>query len=113
MRRCKIPSSVNYKRNYSEERKSAIARGETSNGKESGDNKRHKARRAKEKQLGRKLPSDVHVDHKKPLKSGGSNDTSNLRLKGALSNSSHGGEIGDKKGKAKGGRKGKRGALSS
>jgi 5-methylcytosine-specific restriction endonuclease McrA len=40
---------------------------------------RNQARAAVEKKLGHKLPSNVEVDHKKPLGLGGSNDASNLR----------------------------------
>lgn len=84
-------------RDYARERELAIKRGETGKGSKSGDATRHRARRAKEKQLGRKLSPNEHVDHRKPLKSGGSNGTSNLRVRGALSNSAHGGKIGDRK----------------
>lgn len=48
------------------------------------------------------------VDHKKPIKSGGSNKSSNLRASSVKSNRSDGGKIGNRKGKASGGRKGKR-----
>jgi 5-methylcytosine-specific restriction endonuclease McrA len=41
-------------------------------------NERMRARRAYEKKHG-DLPSSVHVDHKTPLKKGGSNSSSNLR----------------------------------
>lgn len=91
---------------YAQERRTAIKRGETSVGAKSKDNIRHKARRAKEKQLGRKLPPSVHVDHKKTLKSGGSNGLSNLALRSASSNSSAGGKAGSRSGKAAGARKG-------
>lgn len=101
-----MPSSPNYKRDYKQERKTAIKRGETGVGAESGDNKRHKARRKVEKRLGRKLRSDEHVDHKRPLKSGGSNNPKNLRVRDASSNQSAGGKSGDRKGKANGARKG-------
>lgn len=46
---------------------------------------RMRARYAVEKERG-KLPSDVHVDHKKPLSKGGSNSKSNLRVVKAKTN---------------------------
>lgn len=103
-----MPSSPNYKRDYAQERRTAIKRGETGVGSNSSDAKRHKARRKKEKELGKKLPASVHVDHKKPIKSGGSNHSSNLALRPASDNSSHGGKIGSRKGKANGARKANR-----
>lgn len=54
-----------------------------------------------------------HVDHKKPVKSGGSNGSKNLRVVDAKTNTSAGGKMGNRKGKAAGGRKGKRGVLSA
>ena len=45
------------------------------------------------------------VGHKKSLKSGGSKSTSNTKVQSRSSNRSHGGRIGSKAGKAKGGRK--------
>ena len=103
-----MPSSANYVRDYKQERKTAIKRKETSVGSKSGDATRHRARRKLEKD-GRVSKGDgKHVDHKTPLKSGGSNSKSNLRVKSASSNSSAGGKIGNRKGKASGGRKGKK-----
>lgn len=93
-------------RNYKQERKTAIARGETGVGHNSGDAIRHRARRAKEKQVGHKLPTSVQVDHKVPLKSGGAPGGSNLRLRSASSNMAAGGRIGSKAGKSAGGKKG-------
>ncbi len=92
---------------YAQERKTAIARGETSVGSKSKDATRHRARRALENKLGHKIPSNKDVDHAKPLKSGGSNSVSNLRVRSASSNRSAGGKAGDRAGKAAGGRKGK------
>lgn len=102
-----MPSSPNYKRDYKQERKTAIARGETANGSKSSDARRHRARRALEKKLGHDIPSHMDVDHKKPLKSGGSNSISNLRVRSRKENRSDGGKSGDRKGKARGGRIGK------
>lgn len=103
-----MPSSKNYKRDYSQERKTAIARGETSSGSSSSDAIRHRARRALAKKVG-SIPSGMQVDHKIPLKTSksNSNDLSNLRLRTIKSNESAGGKLGSRKGKAQGGRKGK------
>lgn len=102
-----MPSSPNYVRDYEQERKTAKARGETAQGRKSGDATRHRARRKVEKTLGRKLSKDEHVDHKKTLKSGGSNNPKNLRVRSASDNMAAGGRSGSKAGKAAGGRKGK------
>ena len=40
---------------------------------------RNQARAAVEKRLGHKLPPNVDVDHKTPMKNGGSNADANLR----------------------------------
>ena len=103
-----MPSSSNYKRDLKQERKTAIARKETGVGSKSKDAVRHRARRAYEKVHG-DLPSSVDVDHKKSLKSGGSNGISNLRARSQSSNRSAGGKSGSTKGKAAGGRKGGKG----
>lgn len=101
-----MPSSPNYVRDLKQERRTAKRRGETGVGSKSKDATRHRARRKMEKKLGRKLRTDEHVDHKKTLKSGGSNDISNLRVRSAKSNTSAGGKAGNRKGKANGARKG-------
>ena len=108
-----MPSSPNYvrQRDYEQERKTAIKRGETGVGSKSKDAKRHRARRIVEKRLGRKLRPDEHVDHKKPLKEGGSNHSSNLAVRPASSNTSAGGKMGSKAGKAAGARKGHKSRL--
>jgi hypothetical protein len=65
---------------------------------------RNKARREAE-QLGRVKKNDgKDVGHKNNLKSGGSTDIKNTRVQTVSSNRTEGGQIGDKKGKAKGGR---------
>lgn len=92
------------KRDYKRERELAIKRGETGVGSNSGDARRHRARAAYEKKHG-DLPSHIEVDHKKPIKSGGGDNVSNLRTKDRSSNRSHGGKIGNRKGKAAGGKK--------
>lgn len=101
-----MPSSKNYVRDLKQERKTAIARGETSVGSKSKDATRHRARRALEKKIG-PIPSNKDVDHKKSLKSGGSNSTSNLKVSSQSENRSKGGKSGNRAGKAAGGRKGK------
>lgn len=101
-----MPSSPNYVRDYSQERKTAIKRGETSVGSDSKDAIRHRARRAVEKKIGKKLPPTKHVDHKVPLKSGGSNELANLRVRDQHTNTSEGGKMGSRKGKASGAKKG-------
>lgn len=104
-----MPSSPGYIRNYSQERLTAIKRGDTGVGKKSKDAMRHKARRLVEKSTGKKLPTSVHVDHKKPLKNGAlssANNLSNLQTISASENMSKGGKSGSSKGKAAGARKG-------
>lgn len=101
-----MPSSKNYVRDYKQERKTAKARGETGVGSKSGDATRHRARRSVEKSLGRDLSPSEHVDHKRAIRSGGSNSKSNLRVRSASSNTSAGGKSGNRAGKANGGRKG-------
>lgn len=94
---------VKRKRNYQRERELAIRRGETGVGSKSGDAQRHRARRKVEKTLGRKLASDEVVDHKERVKDGGSNASSNLRVRSLKSNAADGGRVGNsaEKGKRK------------
>lgn len=87
------------KRDYARERELAIRRGETGAGSNSGDARRHRARRLKEKQLGRKLAPTEVVDHKDRIRDGGSNDVSNLRVRSLSSNAADGGRVGDRKAK--------------
>jgi hypothetical protein len=89
------------KRNYARERELAIRRGETGVGSNSGDATRHRARRKVEKRIGRKLSSDEVVDHKTPVKDGGSNEGGNLRVRRLKPNAAHGGTIGNRKEKGK------------
>jgi hypothetical protein len=86
-----MPSSPNYKRNYKQERKTAASRGETGVGSKSGDATRHRARRLLAKALGKDIPGNKDVDHKKKLKSGGTNSVSNLRVRSKSSNRSDNG----------------------
>jgi hypothetical protein len=78
-------------RDYKQENKTAKSRGETGKGSSSGDATRHRARRKVEKKLGRKLPTSIHVDHKKKLKSGGTNASGNLATRPASENMSDNG----------------------
>lgn len=83
-----MPSSENYKRDYNQEYKTAKERGENGTGSNSGDAKRHRARR-KALKLGMIKPGDgKDLDHKKPLSKGGSNDKSNWRITSAHENRS-------------------------
>lgn len=100
-----MPSSPNYKRDYDQEYKTSKKRGEQGTGKENDGAKRKRARRKMIKLHGA-LSSDQVVEHKKPLKEGGSNKMSNLKIGSLSSNAAEGGEIGSKKGKAAGARKG-------
>lgn len=47
---------------------------------------RNKARRAMEKKLGKGAIAGKDIDHKKPLRDGGSNKTSNLRVRSVHAN---------------------------
>lgn len=100
-----MPSPKGYKRNYKQERRTAKRRGETGNGSKSGDARRHRARRkvAKTRNVAGK-----DVDHRKSIKSGGSDRKSNLRVRSRRANRAAGGRSGSRAGKARGGRKGKR-----
>ena len=69
---------------------------------------RNKARREAVRDGRAKKGDGKDVDHKKPLKNGGSTAKSNTRVVSAKSNRSAGGKMGDKAGKARGGRKGGR-----
>lgn len=99
-----MPSSPNYKRDYKQERKTAIARGETGVGSNSKDAIRHRARRKMIKEHGEAALRGKDVDHKKALKDGGSNNIGNLSISSPSKNRSKGGKAGNRAGKAKGGR---------
>lgn len=86
-------------RDYKRERELAIRRGETGVGSKSGDAQRHRARRKVQKARGKKLRPDQVVDHIKRVKDGGSNDSSNLRVRSLSSNAADGGRVGNKKAK--------------
>lgn len=92
-------AKVKRKRDYKRERELAKRRGETGVGSNSGDAKRHRARRKVEKRMGRKLSPDEVVDHKNRIKDGGGNDDSNLRVRDLSSNAADGGRVGNRKAK--------------
>ena len=92
-------AKVKRKRNYARERELAIRRGETGVGSNSGDAKRHRARRKVENKLGRELGPEEVVDHVNPVKDGGGNGYSNLRVRRLKDNAAHGGKIGNRKDK--------------
>lgn len=81
-----MPSSPGYKRNYKQEYATAKARGEVGTGSDSGNAKRHRARRAMLKE-GRVKPGQ-DVDHKRPISKGGGNSSSNLKATSPKSNRS-------------------------
>lgn len=74
-----MPSSPGYKRDYKQERKTAIARGETG-GSDSDNAKRKRLRRQMEAKGKVHKGDGKDVDHKKPLSKGGSNTASNARV---------------------------------
>ncbi len=87
------------KRNYKQERKTAIARGETSVGSSSGDASRHRDRRAYESKNG-DIPAGKELHHK------GKNGKGKTKVISRKANRADGGKKGSKAGKSKGGRKG-------
>jgi len=86
---------VKRKRDYKREHELAKRRGETGVGSDSGNARRNRARRKKEKELGRKLKSDEVVDHTTPINKGGGDDSSNLRVRSLRKNASDGGKQGN------------------
>lgn len=83
-----MPSSPGYRRNYAQEYKTAKARGEVGTGGNSDNAKRLKLRRQLVKE-GRVHKGDgKDVDHKVPLSKGGSNSTSNARVRSPGTNRS-------------------------
>ena len=67
-----------------------------------------KARGRARTALGLKDGDSRTVQHKKPLSKGGTNSKSNLSTTSYSANSKEGGKMGNKAGKARGGRKSKR-----
>ena len=69
---------------------------------------RNKARRQAEREGKVKKGDGKDVDHKRPIKNGGKTTPGNTRVRSAKSNRSAGGKMGNRAGKARGGRKGGR-----
>lgn len=90
------------KRDYKQERRTAIRRGETGVGSESGDARRHRDRRAHERKNG-KIPAGKELDHR------GRNGKGSTRVISKKANRADGGRKGSKAGKARGGRIGGKG----
>ncbi len=88
-------------RDYKRERELAIRRGETGIGSDSGDARRHRARRAMEAKVGKTILDGKDVDHKVSIKSGGSDSIANLRVSQVSKNRSAGGKSGDAKEKGR------------
>lgn len=82
-----MPSSPGYKRDYAQERKTAIRRGETL-GSNSDNAKRKRLRRQMEKEGKVHKGDGKDVDHKVALSKGGSNSTKNARVVSASDNRS-------------------------
>lgn len=81
-----MPSSPNYKRDYSQEQKTATKRGE-----DKDRAKRNKARRHAEASGKVSKGDGKDVDHKKPLRAGGSSSDSNTRVRSRKANRSDNG----------------------
>ncbi len=87
-----MPSSPGYKRNYKQEQKTATSRGEDT------DRAARNKARAHAIKAGKVSKGDgKHVDHKKPLRSGGSTADSKTRVRSASSNMSDNGQSKGKK----------------
>lgn len=82
-----MPSSPGYRRDYRQERKTAIRRGETL-GSDSDNAKRKRLRRQMEKAGKVRKGDGKDVDHKIPLSKGGSNSVKNARVVSASANRS-------------------------
>lgn len=87
-----MPSSPGYKRDYSQEQKTATKRGE-----DKDRAKRNRARRHAIKSGKVSKGDSRDIDHKKPLRSGGSAADSNTRVRSRSANRSDNGQ--KKKGK--------------
>lgn len=79
-----MPSSPGYKRDYKQERKTALARGERD-----GHTLRLRARRLEEKKGAVKPHDGKQIDHKLPVSEGGGNAKGNLRVQSAHDNMSY------------------------
>ena len=85
-RRTNIPSSKNYKRDYKQEQKTATARGE-----DKDRAMRNKARRHAIAKHGKSALKNKDIDHKVPLRSGGSTSDKNTRIRSVSANRSDNG----------------------
>ena len=92
-----MPSSKKYIRGYKRERETAILRKETSCGSASGDATRHRDRRKLLKTLENK---EIAIKHIIPLREEGPSTLENLQLEDPGPHRSHGGRIGNRKGKS-------------
>lgn len=79
-----MPSSPGYKRDYKEERKDQIARGEIA-----GHTLRLRARRLAMKKGMVKPHDNKDLDHRIPISRGGGNDPGNLRVQSEHANRSY------------------------
>jgi hypothetical protein len=86
-----MPSSKNYVRDYKTEMKTATKRGE-----DAGRVERNKARRQAISKGAASKGDGKHIDHVKPIRSGGKTTPGNTRVRNASSNMS---DNGQKKGK--------------
>lgn len=83
-----MPSSPGYKRDYTQEYKTAKARGEVGTGSGSDNAKRLRLRRQMVKEGKVHKGDGKDVDHKKPLSKGGANTKANARVVSASTNRS-------------------------
>lgn len=83
-----MPSSPGYKRDYTQEYKTAKRRGEIGTGSDSDNAKRKRLRRELEKEGRVREHDGKDVDHKVPLSKGGANTKRNARVTSASANRS-------------------------
>ena len=97
-----MPSSPNYKRDYTQEKKTNDKR---KGGAKAANKYRAGCNKARS-ELGLKKGDSQQAGHKTASKSGGSNSVSNFKRQSGKANQSAGGRSGNPKGKAAGARKG-------
>lgn len=81
-----MPSAPGYKRDYKQEQRTATSRGEDKDRAQRNKARRHATAAGKVKKGDGK-----HIDHKVPLRSGGSTSDSNTRVRSASANMSDNG----------------------
>lgn len=81
-----MPSSKNYKRDYSQEQATATSRGE-----DKDRAQRNKARRQATKVHGKAALKGKDIDHKVPMRSGGKTTKGNTRIRSVAANRSDNG----------------------